>query len=260
MSSKERISNPPSYQVRPEISCKTTCLSKKVGKSAQKNKIFRANNGIHMVVLDQPQVPQQMVYASFGERLVARLIDALILFIPSMFIPFLVPWLYFALQEGGSTGATVGKRAMGIRVVSTEGNPIGFGTATGRFFGNLLNLFTLLIGYLLMLFNARNQCLHDMITSTVVIKENSYGAQAPAPIQRSNKRNWSNKLSDTERHFVEITPNGGRHCYQTDQGETVTDFTLWQLTDGMVNFAPEFGPEKAQEMKQYAEQLLRNQA
>ena len=30
--------------------------------------------------------------------------------------------------------------------------------------------------------------------------------------------------------------------------------------DGMVNFAPEFGPEKAQEMKQYAEQLLRNQA
>lgn len=214
-----------------------------------------------MTILDQPYYPpQHLVYASFAERLAARLIDALILIIPSVFIPFIVPWLYFALQEGGEKGATVGKRVMGIRVLSTEGRPIGFGTATGRFFGNLLNLFTMLIGYLLMFFNARNQCLHDMITSTVVVKLQPNQNPSPTPSSRTQKRSWSNKLNETETHFVEINPEGGRHWYRNGNAEQVNDFTLWQLTDGLIHFSNEFSPEDIQEMKQYAEQLLRSKA
>lgn len=214
-----------------------------------------------MTILDQPHYPtQHFVYASFAERLAARLIDALILIIPSVFIPFIVPWLYFALQEGSEKGATVGKRVMGIRVLSTEGRPIGFGTATGRFFGNLLNLFTMLIGYLLMFFNARNQCLHDMITSTVVVKLQTIQSPSPTPNSRVQKRSWSNKLSETEVHFVEINADGGRHWWRNGKEEQINDFTLWQLTDGLVHFSNEFSPEDIQEMKQYAEQLLRSKA
>lgn len=212
-----------------------------------------------MTILDHSlPASQEIVYASFGERLVARLIDALILIIPSIFLPFIVSWLYYAALEGSERGATIGKRAMGIRVVSEDGQSIGFGTATGRFFGNLLNIFTLFIGYLLMLFNARNQCLHDIITSTVVIKDNPVMRTQPATQTQQKKRSWTAKVGDAETHFVEINADGGRHWHRTSTGEQVNDFTLWQLTDGMVDFSPEFGRGAFEEMKQYAEQILRS--
>jgi len=214
-----------------------------------------------MTILDQSlPTSQKIVYASFGERLVARLIDALILILPSIFLPFIVSWLYYAALEGSERGATIGKRAMGIRVVSEEGQSIGFGTATGRFFGNLLNIFTLFIGYFLMLFNARNQCLHDLITSTVVIKDNPVMRTQPVTQTQQKKRSWTAKVGDTETHFVEINTDGGRHWHRTASGEQVNDFTLWQLTDGMVDFTAEFGTETFQEMKQYAERILREKA
>ena len=212
-----------------------------------------------MTILDQSlPASQEIVYASFGERLVARLIDALILIIPSIFLPFIVSWLYYAALEGSERGATIGKRAMGIRVVSEDGQSIGFGTATGRFFGNLLNIFTLFIGYLLMLFNARNQCLHDIITSTVVIKDNPVMRTQPRGQSQQKKRSWTAKVGESETHFVEINADGGRHWHRSATGEQVNDFTLWQLTDGMVDFSPEFGKAAFEEMKQYAEQILRS--
>ena len=111
-----------------------------------------------MTILDQPYTTttQPLVYASFIERVLARLIDLAIVIIPSLFVPILFPWLYYALQESSSSGATIGKRALGLRVVSVHGRQIDFGTATGRFFANFLNFFTMFIGYLLMFFNAQN--------------------------------------------------------------------------------------------------------
>ncbi len=210
-----------------------------------------------MTILDQTLPEAKPIeYASFVERLVARLIDGLILILPSIFIPFIVPWLYFALQEGGESGATIGKRAMGIRVVSVDVQPIGFGTATGRFFGQLLNICTCFVGYFLMFFNAKNQCLHDLITSTVVIKNNTVIYQQ-APQTQQLKRSWSAKAGDSEMHFVEISAEGGTHWHRGLFGERINKFTLWQLTDGLVDFSVEFGAAASEEMKQYAEGILR---
>ncbi|MFN0035642.1 MAG: RDD family protein [Saprospiraceae bacterium] len=226
-----------------------------------------------MTILDQPNSfgtqhsSEPLVYASFGERFAARIIDGLILVIPSFFIPFIVGWLYYAIQEGGESGATIGKRAMNIRVVSEGGQRIGFGTATGRFFGHILNMFTFFIGYLLMFFNARSQCLHDMITGTVVIKDGfayredslAYREQRAAVSEVQN-RAWTAKVSDVETHFVEINELGGSHWHRSPMGEQVNHFTLWQLTDGLVDFSPEFGAEAFEEMKQHAEGLMRSRS
>ncbi|MBN8677902.1 MAG: RDD family protein [Chitinophagales bacterium] len=213
-----------------------------------------------MTILDQPTYSEPALeYANFGERLIARLIDALIILIPSMFLPFIAPWLYFALQEGSANGATVGKKIMGIRVLSADYQPIGFGTATGRFFCHFINLFTLGIGYLLMLFNARSQGLHDLITSTVVVRTRSVAQSRPAVArpQGRDHHSWTKIVSENEAHYVEIRPDGGKHRHRVSGSEQVRNFTLWQLTDGLVDFSDIFDQEVTAEMKQFAERLLK---
>ncbi len=107
--------------------------------------------------------------ASFGSRAVARIIDVAIIFIPAMIIPLIPPWLYFALQHSGKSQATVGQKAMGLKLIDIHDRKIGFGQATGRFFGNILNVLTFGGGFLMFFFNDYNQCLHDYITNCVVV-------------------------------------------------------------------------------------------
>jgi len=108
--------------------------------------------------------------ASFGSRFAARFLDSLIIVIPSSIVPIIAPWLYWALQQGGNAQATVGQKTMGIKVISTDGNPVTFGQASGRFFGNFLNVMTMFIGYFMYFFTEKNQCLHDMISGCLVVK------------------------------------------------------------------------------------------
>lgn len=108
--------------------------------------------------------------ASFGDRLGARIIDALIIFIPNSFVPVIAGWLYWSLQQSGNQQATVGQKAMGIRVISLDGSPVNFGQATGRYFGNFLNIFSFFIGYIMFFFNSKNQCLHDYLSGCLVVK------------------------------------------------------------------------------------------
>jgi len=82
----------------------------------------------------------------------------------------LVPWLYYAIFESAGTQATPGKLALGLRVVTEGGEPLGFGAATGRFFGKLVSGFTLYIGYLMVLFTERRQALHDKMAGALVVK------------------------------------------------------------------------------------------
>jgi uncharacterized RDD family membrane protein YckC len=110
--------------------------------------------------------------ASFGERLGARLIDVLIMMIPSWIIPIIPSWLYWALLQSGKRQATVGQRALGIKVVDLEGSDVSFGQATGRFFSMILSAMIFLIGYFMFFFNDKRQCLHDLISGCVVVKEN----------------------------------------------------------------------------------------
>jgi uncharacterized RDD family membrane protein YckC len=78
-------------------------------------------------------------------------------------------FLYYTLLESSSSQATIGKRAMGLKVTNRDGEPIGFGRATARFFAKFLSVFTLCLGYLLIVVTKRRQALHDLLAGTLVV-------------------------------------------------------------------------------------------
>ncbi len=109
--------------------------------------------------------------ATFFERLGARLIDVAIVAIPNIFLPIIASWLYWSALQCGKYQATVGQQVVRIKTLSTDGMKISFLQATGRFWGNILSLLTLFIGYLMFFLNDKNQCLHDYLAGTVVVRE-----------------------------------------------------------------------------------------
>ncbi len=152
-----------------------------------------------------PEKP--LSYASFGRRLLALIIDGLILsfvdkiiglifgissenlfdrnnfdfslFIYAffknnalyLFITYTVRWLYFCLLESGGRQASVGKMAMRIKVTDLYGQRISFLNATGRYFGKIISGAILLIGYFMMLWDDKNQTLHDRMAGTLVVND-----------------------------------------------------------------------------------------
>ncbi len=83
---------------------------------------------------------------------------------------FLLAWLYDALLTSSPLQATPGKLVLGMRVATADGASIGFGRATGRFFGKIVSGIIFNVGYLMVAFTARKQGLHDMIANTVVVR------------------------------------------------------------------------------------------
>ena len=92
-------------------------------------------------------------------------------------------WLYEAMQTSGPHMATIGKRALGIRVTDLNGQRISFGRATGRHFAKILSFCMCLIGYIMAAFTERKQALHDMIASTIVVEGKAEDAAQQAPGQ-----------------------------------------------------------------------------
>ncbi len=78
-------------------------------------------------------------------------------------------WLYFAKLESGPSQATLGKRVMGIKVTDDRGRRVGFGRATGRFFGKIISGMIMNIGYMMAGFTGRKQALHDMMAGCCVV-------------------------------------------------------------------------------------------
>jgi len=85
------------------------------------------------------------------------------------YIGFLIDGIYFTFFHGYS-GQTVGKMIMGLRVVKTDGSPLGYATAFKRWLGYFASSFILGIGYLMIAFTRDKQALHDKIADTYVIR------------------------------------------------------------------------------------------
>jgi uncharacterized RDD family membrane protein YckC len=141
--------------------------------------------------IQKPFVPNsdrtfQQIYATFGQRFLATVIDAIIMIVftiifagillndfadgPLQFWGFILGLGYKAGFECSSIQGTIGKKMMGLKVEDLNGNRITFGRSIGRFFATYLSTF-LLIGYIMALFTAKKQTLHDLLASTVVVKK-----------------------------------------------------------------------------------------
>lgn len=76
---------------------------------------------------------------------------------------------YYAGFHASRGGATLGKMAVGIKVVRSDGERITFLRGVGRYFGFILSSLTLLIGFIMAAFTERKQALHDMLCDTLVV-------------------------------------------------------------------------------------------
>jgi uncharacterized RDD family membrane protein YckC len=134
----------------------------------------------------------EVPYAGFGRRLIAYVVDVLILLAAFVVfggvlialsgasqvppegvlnvVGFLVSWMYFALNESSERQATWGKQLMGLKVTDLNGDKVGFGKATGRHFGKILSSLILLIGYIMAAFTEKKQALHDKMAGCLVVK------------------------------------------------------------------------------------------
>jgi uncharacterized RDD family membrane protein YckC len=89
-------------------------------------------------------------------------------------------WLYFSLQESSVQQATLGKRALGIKVTDLEGRRVSFGRATGRYFAKILSVLICYVGFIMAGFTDRKQALHDMIAGTLVVRTHPVSGQLQA--------------------------------------------------------------------------------
>jgi uncharacterized RDD family membrane protein YckC len=154
------------------------------------------------------QVPGAYHYAGFWIRFVAFLIDAILVgivgFIITLPLTFLgigsavainqndpasamaaLPTLIAAQGLGfvirlalfiayeayflSKRGATLGKIALGLKVIRSDGGPISLGLAVGRSFGYMLSGFILYIGFIMAGFDPQKRALHDRLCNTFVV-------------------------------------------------------------------------------------------
>ena len=99
---------------------------------------------------------------------------------------FLILFGYPAALETLWRGRTVGKAAMGLRVVTLEGAPVRFRHAAIRAILGLLDkyLVTGVVGIVSLLLTRRNQRLGDLVAGTIVLRERS-GARPPTAVSFS---------------------------------------------------------------------------
>ena len=148
-------------------------------------------------------MPGSGTLAGWGQRVGATLVDALIL-IPAwicyaVYFSTVKPvtlnadgsisgggsqpiWIVLALvlilgiqlwqlHRQGTTGQTIGKKVLNIRVVrESDGQYTGFGLAVGRWFCHVLDGVCCYVGYLWPLWDDRNQTFADKLCHTVVIQ------------------------------------------------------------------------------------------
>jgi uncharacterized RDD family membrane protein YckC len=82
---------------------------------------------------------------------------------------------YYTYFEGGPTGQTLGKRALGIRVIDFDsGASIGYSRAAIRYVTSILSALIIYIGYLWMLWDREKQCWHDKTANSLVVPESAY--------------------------------------------------------------------------------------
>ncbi|MBM7585700.1 putative RDD family membrane protein YckC [Bacillus pakistanensis] len=158
--------------------------------------------------------------AGLGSRAAALIIDQLILWIinillfvllffvilgqESIFIPditsipititlillFIINWGYFFAFEYFAGGRTIGKKAMGIRVIQENGQSI---TLLSSFIRNFLRIIDslptgYLLGIIMVFFHSKHKRIGDLVAGTIVVHERKKKSHKKTPIEKEIER------------------------------------------------------------------------
>lgn len=133
----------------------------------------------------QPGYGATPPYANWGQRFLGTLVDGLVFLVPYILIivgrdtsvlasigglAFLGLAIWQLIREG-RTGQTVGKQALGIRLVrESDGQPLGVGMAFVRRIAHILDSLACYLGWLWPAWDAKRQTFADKICGTIVIR------------------------------------------------------------------------------------------
>jgi uncharacterized RDD family membrane protein YckC len=137
-------------------------------------------------------------YGGFGRRIIAFIIDILVLQAAALLVTIAGLLVMGADTEGlsgesgslfsayctaaavmnlfyftyfhGTTGQTIGKRVFGMKVIQSTGEPMRAGVAFLRWVGYLVSWMVFFLGFLWIAFDGRKQGWHDKIAGTCVIR------------------------------------------------------------------------------------------
>ncbi|MCX5560161.1 RDD family protein [Streptomyces sp. NBC_00038] len=133
----------------------------------------------------QPGYGAQPPYANWGQRFLGTLVDMLVFAVPYGIViagkdtPALVAigalaligLAIWQLIQEGRTGQTVGKKALGIRLVrEIDGQPMGVGMAFVRRLAHFLDSLACYLGWLWPAWDAKKQTFADKVCSSIVIR------------------------------------------------------------------------------------------
>jgi len=137
-------------------------------------------------------------YGPIWRRMVAFLIDTLLLFIPislvakGLYLMYSVPEgdalkvlisnvylilstipaiIYAAWMESSTWQATVGKKLMNLQVEKVDGTKLSFGRAFARQWLKWLSFYPAMIGIFIASIHKKKQTLHDILMKSVVVKK-----------------------------------------------------------------------------------------
>lgn len=83
----------------------------------------------------------------------------------------IIKFLVSVATEGSAKQASIGKMLIGIKVTDMQGRPIGYALSFVRNIAKLIGIITLGLGFFSGFFDRKQQCLHDKIAGTLVIKD-----------------------------------------------------------------------------------------
>lgn len=174
------------FKIKPGSFVKTDAMDdyKEAHEVAELRQLF----GFHKQALIQ-------YYGSFDQRLLASALDlflvstgcVIIAFTGSLFVSgkialiaitfslfIIIPivnLIYHVVMEASAKQGTYGKQLLKIIVCDMQGERLTVTHAAGRNFAKIFSVLTLFIGYLYSFFNKQQQCLHDVIAGTLVVKD-----------------------------------------------------------------------------------------
>jgi len=141
------------------------------------------------------QITAPQYFASFDQRLLAWVIDyffitlvfvvlvllcfvfveekeqRIMLIFSSMPLIVVAKFIYGSIAEAGEKQGTIGKRLLKIKVTDMEGRRLSTEKSFARNAAKVISIIPLFAGYLVSFLNKKQQCLHDLIANTLVVKE-----------------------------------------------------------------------------------------